>query len=157
MRRMLAVLPLLTLISCATVMTGRHENIEVNSSPPGADAVLTCVNGSMVRGVTPVTMQIRRNAGECQLQVSKQGFRDNHTTLVSGINGTFWGNFGFMPLAAYGPLLVAIGSSAGNGRAVTAGTAMIATAIGVFLVDYHSGAMRKHEPTRVDAVLTPNP
>lgn len=157
MRRLLALLPLLVLISCATVRSGRDENIEVNSTPPGADALLTCAHGTPARGVTPVVLRIRRNSGACELRLSKEGFEEQRTALASGINGTFWGNFGFIPLLPAGYLGVAIGSDDDKPGDVAAGTAMILTSIAVFVVDYKTGAMHEHDPNRIDAVLTPRP
>ena len=74
-RRSLVLLPIFTLISCATIVSGTHENIAVNSSPAGARAALRCPRGELQEGVTPVTMSIRRNVGDCNLTVSKEGFR----------------------------------------------------------------------------------
>lgn len=153
----LALLPLLVLISCATVGSGRDENIQVNSTPSGADALLTCAHGVPVSGVTPAVLRIRRNSGACELKITKEGFEEQRTPLVSGINGAFWGNFGFSEMLPIGALGVMIGSDDDKPATVAAGAAMVLTSVAVFIVDYRSGAMREHEPNRVDAVLKPRP
>jgi hypothetical protein len=161
MRRVLSLLPVLvlalSLLSCATVARGTHEEIAVHSSPAGASATLTCTKGETKSGVTPLTISIRRNAGECTLNVSKEGFADATMHIEQGMNGRFWANFGFLPLVPIGVVTYegGLGYSQPNNTRRQQGELMIVGGLLPWAVDYWSGAMHEHTPNRVDLVLKP--
>src|SRR4051794_17035570 len=102
MRRAGLLLVFFMATACATVTTGTHETINVESNPPSADATLKCDRGDVQHGVTPRTFTIRRNAGSCTLALDKEGFESGHVILEEGINGRYWANFAFTPLVPVG-------------------------------------------------------
>jgi len=160
MCRLLALLPVLvasTLVSCATMAGGKFENIAVSSSPAGADATLTCTKGETRRGVTPETFTIRRNAGECSLKVSREGFAEETVAVAQGINGAYWRDFGFIGLVPIGAVTYSGGLvfSQPSNQGRQQGTAMMIAGVLPFAVDYWTGAMHEHQPHQVDLVLKP--
>jgi hypothetical protein len=161
MRRVLSLLPVLvlalSLFSCATVTRGTHEDISINSSPAGANATLTCTKGETKSGVTPLTITMRRSAGECSLKISKEGYAEETVPIEEGMNGRFWGNFGFLPLVPFGVVSYAggLGYSQPNNTRRQQGSLMIAGGLVPWIVDLGSGALHEHAPHRVDLVLKP--
>lgn len=155
MRRILLLLPILVFVSCATLVSGKHENISVESSPEGAEATLTCTRGE-VRGRTPMTVPIRRDAGDCLLKISKEGYAEQTVLLEQGINPAYWGNFVFSPFVPFAALALSGGFF---GEAMTSdkqmGAAGLVTAGMVWFVDKWTGAMRRHEPRTVKVALVP--
>lgn len=153
MIRLSLILSLLTLCSCATTFGDRNEKIPVTSSPAGAQATLACADGTTVSGLTPATLEVRATATDCQLRITTDGYEPRTVVIGRGINGAFWGNFGFSLLAPAGAF-----ATSGDGQYdKPLGFAMIAGAILPFYIDYRSGAMHKPEPNSVDVVLIPKP
>lgn len=153
--RLLATLLSVTVLSCATVTSDRLETIDVMTSPAGADAALTCADGTLLNHVTPATMRINRKAGACALKITKDGFQDTSLLIEQWINGRYWGNFGFSPMIPFGGYLVLAGSSDHKPAAVALGTAMIITVATAFLTDVRTGAIHAHEPRSVAVTLAP--
>jgi hypothetical protein len=154
MRRIIAFLPLLTLISCATVSSGKNESIEVRSSPAGATADLTCSDGTKRAGVTPMTMVIPRKSGSCSLTLRKDAHTAQTLTLTPSINGKFWRNFGTLPLIPLGLIGVnGVLFTKPDNQSKTWGSAALITAGAVWAIDYWTGAYREHEPSVIDVTL----
>jgi hypothetical protein len=151
MSRVLSLLCLITLCSCATATTGTREAIIVNSSPAGADANLTCNGQPSGFGVTPTTITIRRNAGDCVLKVSKAGFEELTIPIEQGINPAYWQNMIFSPLAPAGAF-VAFG---GSNQDKLTGLGMIGVTAAAISTDFITGAVHAHKPNKIDAVLKP--
>lgn len=154
--RILSLLPVLALFSCATILTGTHETIAVTSTPTAANATLTCASGERHEGITPMTVSIRRNAGECRLEVSKDGFQPAATTIISGVNGAFWGNFATSPLVPVA--LVAVNGflyTRPDNTSRTWGAVALLTVAGSWLTDVRTGAMHRHTPDKIDVALKP--
>lgn len=152
MLRFVVMLSFLTLFSCATTMGDRREKLPVTSSPTGAQATLTCTDGTTTSGVTPAILDVLVTAGDCQLHIAKDGYETKTVAIGRGMNGAFWGNFGFIMLAPLGAFVAL--DDRGN---VPVGIGMMLGAAVPFYVDYRSGAMRRHEPNSVDVVLTRKP
>ena len=150
-RRLLLLASLLSLVSCATVMTGNRENIVISSEPSGADAALVCNGKPAGSGVTPTTISIRRNAGDCDLRLTKEGFEDLSFLIEQGVNPAYWTNMFFAPLAGLGVVLVGLGDS--DEKAL--GAASLAMALAIFGIDFHTGAIHDHEPRTINAILKP--
>ena len=154
MVRAIAFLPLLTLISCATMVSGKDERVEVRSSPAGATAALTCSDGTNRAGVTPVTMTIPRKSGACSLTLRKDGHTARTVTLEPSINGKFWGNFATVPLVPIGIVgLNGLFYTEPDAQSRTWGAAALLTAGAVWAIDYWTGAYREHEPHVIDVTL----
>jgi hypothetical protein len=152
MWRLLILLSVVPLTSCATVATDRFENIVVTSSPTGADVTLVCNGKPAGRGVTPATIRIRRDAGDCDVRVAKDGFSDRSTHLEQGVNPMYWANMAFTPL-----LPAAFYSFTGNHQEKIAGAAFLGAAILAFGTDFWTGAVHAHKPSKIDVVLQPKP
>jgi len=155
-RRALLFLPVVTLMSCATIVSGTHENIAVNSSPAGARASLRCPGGKLHEGVTPATMSIPRNVGDCSLTVSKEGFSDRVMTIERGINPAHWFNFTTIPLVMYGVLALAggfYGEAKPSEKRVGAVCLLVAGA--AWIIDHRTGAAHRHEPAKIEVTLQP--
>ena len=89
----------LATFSCATALTGTRESISVASTPAAADARLSCAGVQVDGGITPATLTLRRNAGDCTLTVAKAGFVDETRLLEQGVNPAYWANFVTLPVA----------------------------------------------------------
>ncbi|HWW61013.1 MAG TPA: PEGA domain-containing protein [Thermoanaerobaculia bacterium] len=144
-------LPLFTLISCATVLSGPREDISVRSSPSGANATLRCADGIERTGTTPATLTIPRKAHECSVRVTMAGYADETVKLEDEWNGRMWGNFGFAPLAPYG--IVQIVFIEGDAQSRLVGAASLITAGAVWIIDRHTGAAFEHAPNVIDVAL----
>lgn len=150
MRRGLVLLLALVLVpSCATMTSDRFEEIAVSSSPSGADATLVCARAT-ARGVTPASLRIRRNAGDCDLTIAKDGFATQALHFEQGVNRAYWLN---MPLAILAP--VGAYAMTGDRSDRSAGVGLLAVAIAAITTDFWTGAVHDHEPHRVDVVLEP--
>src|SRR4051794_11937443 len=101
--RVLLLSPLLlSLVACATMTTGTHEEIKVTTSPTDAHAALVCEGKPIGEGSTPQTFTIRRNAGDCQLTLHKEGFEDRTVAIEQGVNPAYWGNMLLSPVVPGG-------------------------------------------------------
>jgi hypothetical protein len=146
----------LTTVSCATVISGTTETINVDSSPTGANASLTCDRGEAQQGTTPKAFTIKRNAGNCTLAVDKEGFDSKRMILEQAINGRYWANFAFTPFVPVGLYAIAEGDRASDKRI---GAALIITALAAFTTDFITGAIHEHSLNghtahRIDVTLS---
>ena len=76
-------------VSCATITTGRYEEIRVTSSPNQAMATLLCGGHPSGEGPTPTAFKIRRNAGDCVLTLRKDGFEEKTIAIEQGVNPAY--------------------------------------------------------------------
>lgn len=146
-RAIVLLLSAAVLSSCATMTTDRFEDIVVNSSPSGADATLVCARGTS-RGVTPATIRIRRNAGDCDLTIAKEGFASQTMHFEQGVNRAYWLN---MPLAIFAPAGAYVMTGDASDR--SAGTGLLLVGIAAIATDFWTGAVHAHTPHRVDVTL----
>ena len=151
MSRVLSLLCLIALCSCATATGGTKEAIVVNSSPAGADAKLVCDGQPSGYGVTPTTITIRRNAGDCVLKVSRADFEELTIQIEQGVNPAYWQNMVFSPLAPIGTVFFFLGNSREN----RTGAVLIGVTAVAVSTDFITGAVHQHKPNKVDAVLKP--
>ena len=153
MTRRVALLLLapMVLTSCATMTTGRYEEIRVSSSPGDADANLVCEGRPSGEGKTPVAFKIRRNAGDCTLTIRKEGFDEKTVAIAQGVNPAYWGNMVFSPIAPLGGLFL-IGDMQ-NDQAI--GVGLLGVGFAIFGTDFWTGAVHAHKPHSVDVVLKP--
>jgi hypothetical protein len=152
--RVFAFLPLLTLISCATIVSGPLENIVVRSSPAGANATLRCADGTERTGVTPATLTIPRKAHNCSVRVATDGYAEETVKLQDEWNGKMWGNCAFTPLAPIGVAgFTGILFSEPDAQSRLWGSAALITAGAVWIIDRHTGAAFAHTPNVIDVAL----
>ncbi len=81
---------LLSIIGCATIVSGRMQNLPVISSPDGA--VVTMGN---LRQRTPCVLHLDRRMGAYQIKIEKDGYEPVTVTLKKGVNGWVFGNLVF--------------------------------------------------------------
>jgi hypothetical protein len=144
----LVVASCLSLVSCATMTTGRTELIRVGSSPGQANATLICEGRTAGEGTTPVAFTIRRDAGDCSLTLRKEGFEEQTIAIEQGVNPAYWGNMILSPVVPAGVLV-----TLGNEKAI--GVGLLGSALVIFGTDFWTGAVHAHKPGSVDAVLKP--
>ena len=131
--------------------TGTREDIVIDSTPTGATATLDCDGHAAGGGTTPITLSIRRNAGDCELRLTRDGYQDVKILIEQGVNPAYWANMVFTPLVPAGPYLLALGDS---GEKVI-GVSALGLAAVVFATDFHTGAVHAHRPNKIAAVLEP--
>ena len=77
-------------ISCATIISGRSQELPVTSNP--SEAIVTI--GSM-KQVSPATFILDRRQGVYVVKVQKEGYETVEVTLKKGVNGWVFGNLIF--------------------------------------------------------------
>lgn len=55
--------------------------------------------GAQQAGQTPTTVNLKRNADPCKLNLSKEGYEDSSVVFAKAVSGWVWGNllFGGIP------------------------------------------------------------
>ena len=71
-----------TFSSCATIFTGTKQNIQVNSTPPGATIAVNGIN----QGITPGTVQVKRSDGSKVVSLTLEGYETKRFSLMSEFN-----------------------------------------------------------------------
>jgi len=97
-RRILAIIILLSLSGCATLITGPNQKVPVSSNPDGA----TVQVDEKDTYTTPAKIRLKRNRDHT-LTFTKEGYRPETVKLVHTISGAIAGNavlFGLAGLAA---------------------------------------------------------
>jgi len=72
---------------CATVTTGRHQRVPIDSNPQGANVSVN----SGFKGVTPCSFDLERNK-EHIIRISKEGYKTAQVVLRKTICGSTCGN-----------------------------------------------------------------
>jgi len=80
----------ISVIGCATIVSGRSQQLPIISYPSGATAII----GNM-RQETPATFVLDRRQGIYQVTVEKDGYEPVTVVLRKGINGWVFGNIIF--------------------------------------------------------------
>lgn len=95
MKRMCSVVLLVSFVflnGCCTVVHGTHQNVPINSNPNGANVAVDCGEGVKDAGVTPVTVNLKRNAATCKVNLKKEGYEDASVVFAKSMSGWVWGN-----------------------------------------------------------------
>ncbi len=88
MKNLLLILSVLIFISsCATIMTGKTQEITFDSEPQGAEVT---VNGRVI-GKTPTTIQLDKKKDQ-SVSFKLEGYKTQTRRLETKIQGFFWGN-----------------------------------------------------------------
>ena len=88
MKNLLLILSILIFISsCATIMTGKTQEITFDSEPQGAEVT---VNGRVI-GKTPTTIQLDKKKDQ-SVSFKLEGYKTQTRRLETKIHGFFWGN-----------------------------------------------------------------
>jgi hypothetical protein len=72
---------------CATIVTGKYQNVSVTSEPPGAKVIAD--NGMSI--TTPGSLKLVRNRN-CKLVAEYPGAESQQKELKHTLQGWFWGN-----------------------------------------------------------------
>ena len=80
----------ITLSGCATIVSGRNQDLPVYSTPSGAIATV----GSM-KQATPATFTLDRRRGDYVVKVEMDGYESIEVKLKKGVNGWVFGNIVF--------------------------------------------------------------
>ena len=131
--------------------SGTREDIVISSTPSGAMASLRCDGHPVGDGVTPLTITIRRNAGDCDLRLTKDGYQDKTILIEQGVNPAYWANMLFTPLVPGGVYLTALGDSGEKAIGISA----LGVAFVLLGADFRTGAVHTHRPREIAAVLQP--
>ena len=103
MKKLLNILLMASLCSCASVMNGTKDELTVNTDPPGANVEIWAGGGSEVirSGVSPYTTTLpKKNDGYFQkkgyyIVANKEGYDTGAYLLSYNISGWYFGNLIF--------------------------------------------------------------
>jgi len=88
-----ALLLVLCLSGCASIIDGRSENIMVNTNPAGASCSFTRNSESLgTISPTPGSLYIDKTKYDIVIKCSKPGYDDATYINKSGSDGATWGN-----------------------------------------------------------------
>jgi hypothetical protein len=155
MRRFVWCIPLLALMSCATIVSGPREHILVDSLPSGAAASIDCDGKPAGHGVTPATIEIPRGALECKVRVERSGFIAGNVELERGVNKKYWLNLVTVPLVVVGVVGINGFFSKPDSQSKMMGTACLVVTASAWGIDRHTGAMHEHQPQKITVTLKP--
>lgn len=159
MRRLRLLPPLLfscLATGCATVIHGVHQDVRVETNPPGATA---SVNGQTI--TTPGVLKLRRKEKTLEVLVEKEGYASRRVTLTRKESGLIWANMGFLPVGFYAGASIGASTSTNSfGTAfehmgtggVVGGVTLPLAAIGL---DHATGAAYKLDPPTIVLRLEP--
>ncbi len=122
---------LLSLCSCASIITSGDRKVQVTSHPTAATVTVYDIRSNVVTtATTPTTVKLKKGAGyfkgaDYRLVVEKAGYQPREYEIRHDINGWYWGNF------ALGGML------------------------GFLVVDPLTGGMWELKPDQIDAELVP--
>ena len=96
-----AVVALVGIQGCASIVGESRYPVAVSSAPPGASFEITDKNGTVVHsGNTPSTVTLKSGKGyfsgqTYKLHFKKEGYPDKTVELDSSLSGWYWGNILF--------------------------------------------------------------
>ena len=105
---------LLALIAtgCASMTTGRYQQVPVDSFPSGAKVAVNCGDAPHDGGATPATIKLQRGAEHCAVVLTKDGYAARTVEfdrLVSPVmNGNIASNFIFEMINAFGSAFIGV-------------------------------------------------
>jgi hypothetical protein len=79
-------------VRCASIAHGSHQQIPVSSDPPGARVEVACATGTFNAPPTPAEITLKRNRANCNVTVSKEGYRPETFSLSREVSGWYFGN-----------------------------------------------------------------
>src|SRR5262245_46585117 len=97
-----AIVGLITVSSsCASIVSKSRYPVTINSSPNGADVIVTNKRGEEVfKGRTPALVKLKSGGGfftnaKYEIKLSKDGFTSKTVELKATLNGWYFGNLLF--------------------------------------------------------------
>ncbi|MEP4782602.1 MAG: PEGA domain-containing protein [Algibacter sp.] len=88
--KMFLISHILLFSSCATIITGSRQNVEISSTPSSAKVFINEIE----IGQTPVEKQLKRNQ-DYQLVLKLDGYKTYNTKLERKFNAWYIGNIAF--------------------------------------------------------------
>jgi hypothetical protein len=91
----------LMLSACASIFNGQTQSVVIQSTPTGADMVVSNAAGEQVHaGVTPVTLTLRRSGGYFRpesytIKFTKAGHAPKEVVITGTMSGWYIGNLLF--------------------------------------------------------------
>jgi hypothetical protein len=158
LRLLTALLVLGFATGCATVVHGVHQDVWVETEPPGATA---SADGQTI--TTPGALRLHRSANDLEVVVEKEGYVTRRVPLTRRTSGAVWGNLGFIPFGVAAG--AAIGSTSTKDSTkwfseIEGGTyggligGLVAPAAAI-AVDYATGGAYKLDPPTIILRLEP--
>ena len=155
---LLVLAPVLS--GCATVIHGTHQDVRVETEPPGATA---SVGDQKI--TTPGVLKLKRKEKALEIVVEKEGYETRRVALTRKDSGWQWLNMIGIPVG------IGVGAAQGanhTGESADLGTGITNTATGAviggvvlsgagFLIDNGNGAAYKLDPPLVVLRLEPVP
>lgn len=132
------------LSGCATVVHGRSEHLVIATIPPGAHVSM----GGVERGVSPVTLSVRRNEKDPVIRIEAAGYETKEIVLRRNVSGWIAGD-----------ALMGAGQFLNQGLSSTSQRAKAALAVlGITLgMDFLTGGAFTHRHSvTAPVVLRPN-
>jgi len=92
---------LLTPTGCASLVSGRHAEVAINTNPPGANVAVHDTNGRMVAAAqTPAVVTLKRGdwflkQARYTATIEKPGYQTAHVPIDSRVNPWIFGNVVF--------------------------------------------------------------
>ena len=103
MYRLGVVFAVLMVSGCASLTTGPHQTLSVDTiNCPAAACELTNKDGVYFIGSTPGTVSVNRACGELTIRCSKEGFADYMISVGSSVKAMAFGNILFGGLIGAG-------------------------------------------------------
>ncbi len=87
---MVALICLVVLMGCATIMNGREQDVGLSSNPTSAKVMID----GQIMGKTPLTVKLTRKDNHV-VRFELPGYRPYETTLTRGVSGWVLGNIIF--------------------------------------------------------------
>jgi hypothetical protein len=79
-----------TLVGCASIIHGTHQDVGISSNPTGASVTID----NVVTGQTPVIAKLTRKSNHI-VKMELPGYQPFEATLTCGVSGWVWGNVVF--------------------------------------------------------------
>lgn len=80
------------LLSCSTIVKGRRQSINVESSPAGASCTMKRGGAILTRRKTPFIANISRASGDIITECNKRGHGRGINSTASSVSGWVFGN-----------------------------------------------------------------
>jgi hypothetical protein len=156
--RSLRLLPPLLLAclatGCATVFHGAHQDVLVETDPPGATA---SAEGQKV--ATPGVLKLHRKHKDLEVLVEKEGYVSRRVTLTRKDSGLIWANMGFLPVGVAAGASIGASTASGWNVFVHMGTGGVMGGVTLPLatigIDHATGAAYKLDPPTTVLRLQP--
>jgi len=89
----LGILSALLLYSCATIIHGSDQEVNITSDPASAEIVITTAKGgvSVWEGTTPALIELPRE-DEYKVTVTLEGYEAGEVYINQKLSTVFWGN-----------------------------------------------------------------